>query len=87
MVLLQKTEIFAVQNKIAKNDQRVNDFQQVLDNIRKEAENLREQFRDAVLESQGLVGNAQALQATVKGECAALIDQAKEKIASIDKLK
>lgn len=51
MVLLQKTEIFAVQNKIAKNDQRVNDFQQVLDNIRKEAENLREQFRDAVSES------------------------------------
>ena len=69
-----KNDAMFTNNRMTQNDKKIDDYRHTIDAIRKEADKLKENFQEAVTESQGLVGNAQTLQTTIKSECAALIE-------------
>lgn len=82
-----RNEVTSILNRIAKNDARVTDVHNTVDMIRKEAQELKDDFKVAVTESQGLVGQAVTMQIEVKQECTGLIDKAQTKIKGIEKLR
>lgn len=87
MNLQMKVEIQNSSNKVLKFEKRIVEFEHHIDLIRKDVDALRLSYQQTIDNSQGLVESAQAMQAEVKTDCSLLIDQAKEKISSIDQLR